>query len=508
MFYFFRYYSGEKQAPVLTIFIGGNHEASNFLQEHPYGGWVAPNIYYLGYAGVVNIGGLRIGGMSGIYKGHDYLKGHFEKSPYNGETIRSVYHVRNLEVFRLKQLSGDIDIMMSHDWPRGIYHHGNKEDLIRRKNHFRDEIMKNTLGSRPAEDLIHKLKPSYWFSGHLHVKFAAILKHENEGKQTKFLALDKCLPRREFLQVIKIENQISDLSLKYDAEWLTVLRLTNHLLSTTSKPNYMPGPNGSERYDFTPTKAEIEETMKLMNGDLTIPLNFSKTAPAFKGNSLPQMSGVIMPAPVMNGQTIKLCDQLGIDDPMALLLGMKRKNSSSPRNSYGDLPMNSSELEITLDSSATTSLSYDLTLDKDSSDEDICSSDIIMEMNLADVSPITTCTSKRILGSDNENNCSPDSKSVGRKLVLSTPRSSASSEDDGKTSPSLPIPLRMNSTSTNCEEEQGDSPNRSSLKRSSDDESSFNQSCSEKESPKSQSNSFKRLKRRNQAIYSSTDDDV
>jgi len=32
----------------LTIFIGGNHEASNYLQELPYGGWVAPNIYYLG----------------------------------------------------------------------------------------------------------------------------------------------------------------------------------------------------------------------------------------------------------------------------------------------------------------------------------------------------------------------------------------------------------------------------------------------------------------------------
>lgn len=100
----FRYYSGEKKAPVLTIFIGGNHEASNYLQEFPYGGWVAPNIYYLGYAGVVRFGGLRIGGLSGIYKGPDYLKGHYEKPPYTGESVRSVYHVRNLEVFRLKQV--------------------------------------------------------------------------------------------------------------------------------------------------------------------------------------------------------------------------------------------------------------------------------------------------------------------------------------------------------------------------------------------------------------------
>ena len=39
-----------------------------------YGGWVAPNIYYLGNAGVVQFGGLRIAGLSGIYKSNDYRK--------------------------------------------------------------------------------------------------------------------------------------------------------------------------------------------------------------------------------------------------------------------------------------------------------------------------------------------------------------------------------------------------------------------------------------------------
>ena len=94
----------ELNRPILTIFIGGNHEASNYLQELAYGGWVAPNIYYLGYAGVVRFGGIRIAGMSGIFKGHDYLKGHLEKPPYTNSTKRSAYHVRSLEVFRLKQV--------------------------------------------------------------------------------------------------------------------------------------------------------------------------------------------------------------------------------------------------------------------------------------------------------------------------------------------------------------------------------------------------------------------
>ena len=56
-----RYYTGAAVAPVLTLFVGGNHEASNYLRELHYGGWVAPNIYYMGSSGVVRFGGLRIG---------------------------------------------------------------------------------------------------------------------------------------------------------------------------------------------------------------------------------------------------------------------------------------------------------------------------------------------------------------------------------------------------------------------------------------------------------------
>ena len=108
---------------------------------------MAPNIYYLGYAGVVNVNGIRIGGLSGIYKGHDYMKGRFEKPPYDHSTQRSVYHIRNLDVFRLKQLSNNPpDIIMSHDWPRGIHKHGDLNSLLRMKPFFKEDIDKNVLG--------------------------------------------------------------------------------------------------------------------------------------------------------------------------------------------------------------------------------------------------------------------------------------------------------------------------------------------------------------------------
>lgn len=40
-----------------------------------YGGWAAPQIYFLGFAGVIKFGNIRIGGLSGIYKSHDYNRG-------------------------------------------------------------------------------------------------------------------------------------------------------------------------------------------------------------------------------------------------------------------------------------------------------------------------------------------------------------------------------------------------------------------------------------------------
>jgi lariat debranching enzyme len=49
------YYSGEKKVPYLTVFIGGNHEASNYLKTLPFGGYVAKDIYYMGATGILII---------------------------------------------------------------------------------------------------------------------------------------------------------------------------------------------------------------------------------------------------------------------------------------------------------------------------------------------------------------------------------------------------------------------------------------------------------------------
>lgn len=311
---FHKYYSGEKKAPLLTIVIGGNHEASNFLAELAYGGWLCENIYFMGYAGVVNVNGVRIAGISGIYKGHDYLKGHFEVPPYNDSTKRSAYHVRNLEVFRLKQLAEPVDVMISHDWPRGIYNYGNTEKLLQHKKFFITEVRNNTLGCRPTESLLQQLKPKYWFAAHLHCKFAALVDHQ-DGTCTKFLALDKCLPQRDFLQTLDVPSTSDGPPrLSYDLEWLCVLQLTNHLLRLDSKNHYMPGPGCSERWQFTPTQEEKDRLADTLNGDLFVPCNFQRTAPVYVPGSERSPSRA---KPHINPQTESFCKRFGLRDPLA-----------------------------------------------------------------------------------------------------------------------------------------------------------------------------------------------
>lgn len=182
---FHEYYSGKRTAPYLTIFIGGNHEASNHLFELYHGGWVAPNIYYLGAANVLRFGPLRIAGFSGIWKGYDYRKPHFERLPFNRDEIGSIYHVRELDIRKLLQVRTQVDVGLSHDWPKQVEYSGDWHQLFGAKPFFREDSQNGRLGSSAAQYVLERLRPAYWFSAHLHVKFAASVQHESQENVSK-----------------------------------------------------------------------------------------------------------------------------------------------------------------------------------------------------------------------------------------------------------------------------------------------------------------------------------
>ncbi|CAK5076425.1 unnamed protein product [Meloidogyne enterolobii] len=269
----------------------------------------------MGYASVIRFAGLRIAGLSGIFKSNDYNKGHFERPPFQEHgSVVSAYHVRSIDVFRLKQLrDSKIDICMSHDWPAGITDFGDCNWLLKRK------------------PLLHELKPLHWFAAHLHVRFTAVVHHNkddeekgtqtdeikssiNSSRVTNFLALDKPMGN---------DNRHSSMELCYDPIWLAILRTTDHLTKFTDRfinlPLETPSKNveekTTERFDFRPTKEELETVNTLFSSDFHIPLNFQRTAPPeiepFIGKGKPNRQPSLY---YRNPQSQQFCEKLGIQD--------------------------------------------------------------------------------------------------------------------------------------------------------------------------------------------------
>ncbi|XP_011916745.1 PREDICTED: lariat debranching enzyme isoform X3 [Cercocebus atys] len=402
---FYRYYSGEKKAPVLTLFIGGNHEASNHLQELPYGGWVAPNIYYLGLAGVVKYRGVRIGGISGIFKSHDYRKGHFECPPYNSSTIRSIYHVRNIEVYKLKQ----------------------------------------------AKD------------------------KGQTARATKFLALDKCLPHRDFLQILEIEHDPSAPDyLEYDIEWLTILRATDDLINVTGHLWNMPENNGLHaRWDYSATEESMKEVLEKLNHDLKVPCNFSVTAACYDP-SKPQTQMQLIHR--INPQTTEFCAQLGITDINVRLQKSKEEHHvCGEYEEQDDVESNDSgedRSEYNTDTSALSSINPDeIMLDEEEEDEDSIVS-AHSDMNTPSVEP-----------SDQASEFSASFSDVrilpGSMIVSSDDTVDSTVDREGKPGGTV-------------ESGNGEDLTKVPLKRLSDEH---------------EPEQRKKIKRRNQAIYAAVDDD-
>ncbi|TDZ74586.1 Lariat debranching enzyme [Colletotrichum trifolii] len=439
---FWEYYAGIRTAPYLTVFAAGNHEAAAHLWELYYGGWAAPNIYYVGAANVLRLGPLRIAAMSGIWKGFDYRKTHHERLPMGPDEIKSFYHVREVDVRKLLLVREQVDVGVSHDWPRGIEKWGDEKALWRMKPDFERESKDGTLGNVAAEHVCDRLRPPYWFSAHLHCKFAAlkIYKDEEEvaksdekadvkevasasgpaaapegnpdeidlddddeqlgdarpaaaaaqsnpneisldddddddepapaqpaptkteaaaqsaipedlraqlpasfarpqqqpktkpgqpvpptitNKQVNFLALDKCLPRRNFLQLLEAHPHnvlpadqaapTRPFRLQYDPEWLAITRVFHPTLRIGDPSAQLPPDLGEAHYAplIDAERKWVEENI-VAKGRLDVPLNFEITAPPHvegEPESVPQQ-----PFEYTSPQTAAFCELLDIQN--------------------------------------------------------------------------------------------------------------------------------------------------------------------------------------------------
>jgi lariat debranching enzyme len=234
---FHKYYDSKVKAPYLTIFIGGNHEASNYLEQIYYGGYVAENIYYLGRGGVINVKGLRIGGISGIFNKFDYFRGHFEKNENDikGDK-KSIFHYREFEIAKMSHIKNKLDIFMTHDWPTNIIDSKDFNRIFKLYPQNKETILAGTLGSFPAEFILKLLKPNYYICGHMHFYYTNII------NKTKIYAFDKCVKKRHYFDLIEVkpsmkEFDIEDNNIYIDPEWMAITNALNEFFPNENK-NY------------------------------------------------------------------------------------------------------------------------------------------------------------------------------------------------------------------------------------------------------------------------------
>ncbi|KAJ2795540.1 lariat debranching enzyme, partial [Coemansia guatemalensis] len=113
------------------------------------------------------------------------------------------------------------------------------------------------------------------------------------GRSTNFLALDKCLPRRQFLEIVEIETTADignkQLRIEYDPEWLAILRLCNEHMPLDESPFCPPAQaTMSGSAPLIPLFPEellnrelswVSENV-FSEGSVAVPLNFAPIAPA------------------------------------------------------------------------------------------------------------------------------------------------------------------------------------------------------------------------------------
>jgi hypothetical protein len=87
------------------------------------------------------------------------------------------------------------------------------------------------------------------------------------------------------------------------------------------------------RWDFVPTKEEMDFVQKKLGGNFLVPYNFTRTVVAFELKSQNDSSDrnrysyAEQPPARINLQTTAFCERLSVDDPMALLLNSSADSS-------------------------------------------------------------------------------------------------------------------------------------------------------------------------------------
>ena len=152
---------GEAQFPWPLTFIGGNHEPYGFLDALPDGGQIAPHCHYFGRAGLIEIGEIKIAGLSGIFAPHLFHEKRPDISQFGTRSNKDWIGWNEGDIEKLLSL-GRCDIFLLHEWPI---------EFGDNQRHFADIAAREWI-----ELALESLRPELIFCGHLHHRLRSAIR--------------------------------------------------------------------------------------------------------------------------------------------------------------------------------------------------------------------------------------------------------------------------------------------------------------------------------------------
>ncbi|MFY0574672.1 metallophosphoesterase family protein [Cystobacter fuscus] len=165
---FAAYADGVRAMKRPLYFIGGNNEDFEALHDEPEGFSLAPNVHYLGRAGLKELLGLRVGYLSGIHAPRFYEQP--LKRPRSLDTAKQAGYFRAPEVERVMALR-DMDVLLVHEWPRGLPQRAQERETPPPGRTLPSYWIGNPITRR----LVETVHPRWVLCGHSHRAFAVSL---------------------------------------------------------------------------------------------------------------------------------------------------------------------------------------------------------------------------------------------------------------------------------------------------------------------------------------------
>lgn len=198
------FYTRRAVFPWPVWFIGGNHEPYGFLDRSPQGATIAPNCHYLGRVGAVELAGLKVVGVSGIYRQEQFTIKRPDVSQLGHTSNKEYIGFTEEEIDRALELKS-ADILLLHEWPSGIVHPSHAGDFY------------GEVGNEYARMLVEYLAPRLVLCGHLHKRYRTrislatniltdicCLANVQQGKDA--IAFFRLTPEGEILEVSDTER--------------------------------------------------------------------------------------------------------------------------------------------------------------------------------------------------------------------------------------------------------------------------------------------------------------